>query len=88
MKNNSKEVELKIPLPGFKKQDIKVNVKSDSLSVAAKRSSSKKIQRKDFFHSESSSQSFVYQTTLPKVSPKKAKVSFSKGILTIKIPKK
>jgi HSP20 family protein len=88
MKSNSKEVELKIPLAGFEKKDIKVKLTDKGLAVSAERKIQKKVQRKDFFHAESSSHVFAYQTTLPKVNPKKAKIQFSKGTLTIKVPKK
>ena len=88
LKTNSKEVEFEIPLPGFKKQDVKVKLTNKNLLVKADRKMKKEVQKKDFFHSEFSNQSFVYQTTLPNIDSKKAKVNFSKGILKIKALKK
>ena len=88
MKTTLKEVELCVALPGFKKQDIKVKLTNKNLSVQAKKSMKKRIQKKDFFHVESSNNIFVYQTTLPEIDSKKAKITFSKEVLKIKAPKK
>ncbi len=88
MKNSSKEVSLDIALPGFQRKDIKVNLNDTGLVVVAQKKSSMKKKKKDFFHLESSSQTFTYRTTLPKIDSKKAKMTFSKGVLKIKAPKK
>lgn len=88
MKNNSKEIILEFNLPEFKKEDIKVNISKNSLIIKAKTKSKKRIQKKDFFHSESSSNVFNYATTLPIIIPDKAKIEFKSGKLKIILPKK
>ncbi len=87
MKHNSKEVELKFELPGFKKKDIKMHLSKNSLSINASKKQENKVKKKDFFHQEKSEKHFVYSTTLPTIKPKKAKISFNKGVLKIKAPR-
>jgi len=88
MQQTKKEVVLEFPLHGFDKSDIDIKIGKNSLMIRATRKNKKKIQRKEFFHFEKSSQKFSYATTLPEVDDKKAKITFKEGILKIKIPKK
>ena len=87
MKHNSKEVILEFALPDFNRSDIKIDLKSNSLAIKSQKKIEKSVQRKDFFHKESSQKAFNYSTTLPAINPKKAKVTFTKGILKIIAPK-
>lgn len=88
MKNTKREIILEFPLQGFEKDDIDTKITKNSLIVKAEKKHKKKIQRSDFFHFEKQKQNFFYATTLPEVDDKKAKITFNKGILKIKIPKK
>ena len=88
MKSNKKDVILEFSLPEFAKKDIKVKVTKDSVVVKAEKKSQKKVKKKDFFHAESSHRVFNYATTIPAVDSKKTKITFSKGILKIKAPRK
>lgn len=88
MKNNSKDVTLKLNLPEFNKKDINVKLSKNSISVKAERKKKTKVQRKDFFHREKSYRAFSYNTTVPSINPKKAKIKFKKGILKIIAHKK
>ncbi len=88
MKNNSKEVVLEFSLPEFSKEDLKVKLSANSVVIRGEKKVKTKVQRKEFFHKEKSYRSFNYATTLPRVEPKKAKISFNKGILKIVAPKK
>ena len=87
MKTNKKEIALEFALPHFNKSDIKLKLSRNSLAIKAEKKQAKKIQRKDFFHTEKSHHRFAYATTLPKINPKKAKIEFKRGILKIKAPK-
>ncbi len=87
MKNNKKEVVLEFNLPGFKREDIKVKSSKNSISISAKKKDSKKVQKKDFFHSEKSFRSFNYKTSVPNIDPNNLKVKFNKGVLKIYAPK-
>jgi HSP20 family molecular chaperone IbpA len=85
MKFNSKEVILEFDLHGFHRDDIKVKLSKNDLSIKAIKKVKSKIQKKDFFHSEFSKKFFKYETSLPKVNPATAKVEFKKGILKIRV---
>lgn len=87
MKNNSKEVELEFHLPEFSKKDIKIKLTKNAANISAEKKTEKQVKKKDFFHQEKSFKTFSYSTTLPEINPKKARTSFSKGILKIKAPK-
>ncbi len=83
MKETSKEVVLELNLPEFSRKDIKVNIKKNSLQVKAEKKTEKKVQKKGYYHEEKTSRVFSYFTTIPTIDPKKAKVSFKKGVLKI-----
>lgn len=88
MKNNKKEVTLEFQLPDFRKEDIKIKLSKNAAQIKAKRSTEKKVQKKDFFHQEKSFKTFHYSTSLPNIEPKKATTEFKKGVLKIKVPKR
>ncbi len=87
MKNNSKEVILEFNLPGFSKKDLNIKLSKNSISIKAEKKYKKQVQKKDFFHQEESYNGFRYSTTLPKINPNKAKITFKSGILKIIAPK-
>jgi HSP20 family molecular chaperone IbpA len=87
MENNSKEVSLEFNLPDFDRKDIIIRLSNNLLKIKANKKYKNKIQKENFFHSEKSSQSYNYITTLPKINPKKAIIKFNKGILKIKLLK-
>ena len=82
-----KDIRMEFNLPYFKKNEIKVRINKNSAEIRGEKKHESKIKRKDFFHEERHSHSFHYATTLPNVNPKKAKMTFSKGKLKIKVPK-
>jgi len=88
MKNNSKEVILEFSLPEFNRKEINLKLLKNSLNIKAQKKKEKKVKKKDFFHQEQSHKIFNYITTLPNINPKKAKITFTKGILKIIAPKK
>lgn len=87
MKHTKKEVSLNFKLPNFKREDIDIMIGKNSIAIRARRKIVKDIQRKDFFHSEKTSSSFDYLTSVPAINPKKAKIQFKKGILKIRAPR-
>lgn len=76
MKCDKNEVCLEFDLPGFSRDDMKIKIVDNMLSIHAERKIEKKIQRNDFFHDEYLSNSFNYSTTLPSVDSKGAHNSF------------
>ena len=59
------EAHIKIDVPGFKKDEIKVTVKNNVLSVSARKKSQKTEKGKNFYRQESFVSSFEKSMTLP-----------------------
>ena len=88
VKTNSKEVILEFDLPGYKRDEVRVNVPRHSLIIKESRNIEKSVQKKDFYHREKRSHGFNYKTTLPDVESKNTKITYKKGKLKIVIPRK
>ncbi len=88
IQDKGKELVVKMNLPGMKKQDIEVNVLSNSLEVKAQHKNKLTIEKKGLFKQESSYKGFYNSFPLPaKVMPDKSKVLYKKGVLEIHAPK-
>lgn len=87
MKQNNKEIFLKFDLHGFDRDDIKIRLSKNSINIKAIKSNKTKKQRENFFHVEKLNNRFDYNSSLPKIDPKKAKIEFKKGELKIRAPK-
>lgn len=82
-------VMVKMALPGIKKEDIKINIMADNITISGNskhEEESKEEDKKYYFRSMESSyeQSFNLPT---KINPDKAEAEFKDGVLTIKMPK-
>jgi HSP20 family protein len=83
------DVFVKMALPGISKEDIKINIMADTVSISGhtkKEEKSDDDSKKYYFRSMESSyeQSFNLPT---KIDPDKAEAEFKDGVLTIKMPK-
>lgn len=79
---------VKFEIPGIKKDQIKVELNSNILSVSAERKEeSKKEDEKQYF-AEFSYGSYFRSMTLPtSVDEKKVDASFDNGVLSLRLPK-
>lgn len=83
-----KTYQLKFDLPGVKKEQIKVDVDGDLLTVRAERREEKKQESKKKYLSEISYGSYVRSFTLPEaVDEKSVDAKFADGVLTVTVPK-
>jgi len=79
---------VKMAMPGIKKEDIKISVTADSLTVEG--NSKEETEKKDkkyflkTFQTSSYSQSFNLPTT---VNPDAVEAKFEDGVLTVRLPK-
>jgi len=79
---------VKMAMPGIKKEDIKISVTADSLTVEG--NSKEEVEKKDkkyflkTFQTSSYSQSFNLPTT---VNPDAVEAKFENGVLTVRLPK-
>ena len=78
----------KIELPGFKKEDIKVEFSGDTLSLRGERKQEEETKNESCHRLERSYGMFERQFTVPKnVDAKKIDASLKDGILVLTIPK-
>ena len=79
---------LKFDLPGVAKDQVKVEVNGDQLTVRAERKEEKKSESKRKYLSEVYYGSYVRSFTLPgPVEEKNVDAKFENGVLTVVIPK-
>lgn len=86
VKENGKAYTVTVELPGIDQNDVKVQVEDDILTISGE----KKVERVDekTHYSERSYGSFTRAFTLPADADRNAVgATFSKGILTLEIPK-
>lgn len=78
----------KIELPGFKKEDIKVEFSGDTLTLRGERKQGEETKNESCHRLERSYGIFERQFTVPKnVDAKKIEASLKEGILMLTIPK-
>lgn len=87
---DEKAYTLEADLPGFKKEDIHVDINDDSLIISAerKRESEEKDQAGNYIRRERSFGSFSRSFDISGVKPEEIKASFANGVLTLTMPKK
>ncbi|MEO0230510.1 MAG: Hsp20/alpha crystallin family protein [candidate division WOR-3 bacterium] len=79
---------VKAELPGLKKEDIKLCVTDDSLTISGERKMEKEEKGKTYHRIEMNYGRFERTIRFPsEVVPDKAKASYKDGILTVTIPK-
>ena len=83
-----KQYLLKVDLPGIKKEDVKVEVEGERLTIRAERKSEKEEKSKKRYFSEISYGSCMRSFVLPQsIDEKKVDAKFDNGVLTVTIPK-
>lgn len=86
---NKENFQLDIAVPGMNKEDFKLNVTDNVLSISSKKENSKEEKTDNYTRKEFSYSSFERSFTLPKnVNSDDIKASYENGILKINIPKK
>ena len=75
-------------LPGVEKEDIKVDVKDNILTISGERKHKEEVKRDDYYKLESSYGKLERSFTLPKgVDAENIQASSDKGVLEVTIPK-
>ena len=79
---------LKMEIPGLAKQDVKIEVENDTLSVSGERKEEKEVKEDDYHWSERRSGKFHRAFRLPRqINAQKINASMKDGILELRIPK-
>jgi len=85
---NEKEIIVKADVPGVKKEDIRVTVTEDTITLRGEVKSDYEDKKENYFHSERCYGSYNRTLPLPSlVDVDKASAKFEEGVLTITIPK-
>lgn len=88
IKENTDEFEVEVAAPGLKKDDFKLELNNDVLTISSEKKEENKKEAKHYSKQEFSYQSFSRSFTLP-VTVERDKISakYKDGILHISIPK-
>jgi HSP20 family protein len=78
------KLQVRLDLPGLKKEDVKVDVTDDALVVQGERRQEQERKDKGFYRSERSYGRFFRSIALPEgAKPETAKASFTDGVLEV-----
>lgn len=81
-------VEVKMDVPGFKPEDIEIQVRGNFLTVSGKAQDEKEEKGREFHRIERRQGAFSRSVTLPcEVIGTKAKAEYKNGVLTLNMPK-
>ena len=89
IKESSKEFNIEFAAPGFKKEDFKINLEENILTIAAEKDNEKNEENERFTRKEFSYSSFSRSFTLPNtINSEKIDAKYDSGILKLSISKK
>lgn len=79
---------VKMAMPGLKKEDIKLNIMTDSVNISGHMKKEEKSEEDKKYYYRSMESSYEQSFNLPtKIDPDKAEAEFKDGVLTLKMPK-
>ena len=83
------EFRIEVAAPGLTKEDFKINLENDQLTISANKEVKKEENEETYTRREFSYSSFSRSFTLPEtVDSEKIKASHQDGVLTIHVPEK
>jgi HSP20 family protein len=90
IEETDEDFKLSLEVPGFKKDDFKVSLENDRLTISAHREDSKESENKNFTRKEFSTTNFSRSFVLGEhlVDGEKISASYDSGILAVQLPKK
>jgi HSP20 family protein len=89
MYEEGNEVVVKAELPGIKKENVKVNLVENTLTITGEKATEEKVERKDFLRLERTHGTFNRTLTLPEgLKVDQAHAAFNDGVLEIRIPRR
>lgn len=88
MKETDNEIVASVELAGMSKDDIKVSVKNDVLSISGEKKAEKSEEKENVHRVERTYGYFKRSVVLPmEVDSDKVKAAFKDGVLTVTLPK-
>ena len=79
---------LEAELPGFKKDDIKIDIENDCLTISAERHENKDESRPNFVKRERMYGSYSRSFDVSGIDVDRISAAYTDGILTLELPKK
>lgn len=87
-KENEKEYVIQFDVPGVKKEDVKIELQNNRVTIRGERKEEKEEKDAKSYLSESYYGSFMRSFALPaEIDENKVDAEYADGVLTIKIPK-
>ncbi len=87
IKENESEYIVEAELPGVDKDEIKVELNHNTLTISVERNEEIKEERENYIRQERNYGSMVRSFYLENIKDDKVKASYNDGILSIKLPK-
>lgn len=88
IKENEKSFEIEVAAPGVAKENFKINLEKDVLTVSSEKESKNENDKDNFMKREFGFNSFSRSFSIPEsVNADKIKASHNNGVLTIELPK-
>ena len=89
IKDNEKEFELELAVPGRKKEDFNIEVDNDVLTISSEKKHEEEVKEENYTRREFGFSSFKRSFTLPEtINTDKIKADYSEGLLKFVLPKK
>ncbi len=82
------EVVIKAEIPGVKREDIKVSVKDDMLTISGEKKQEEREEGENWQRVERTYATFQRVLTLPSVDNQKVEATYKDGVLEVRLPKK
>ena len=79
---------LESELPGFKKEDIKIDIENDCMTISAERKSDSKEEKDNYVKRERVYGSFSRSFDVSGINVDGIEAAYNDGVLTVKLPKK
>lgn len=89
IKENEKDFELELAVPGRKKEDFKIEIDKNVLTISSEIKSDNQVSEENFTRREFGFSSFKRAFTLPEtINEEKIKAEYIDGILSFTLPKR
>lgn len=88
MYETDNDLVVKASLPGFRPEDIQVNLTGNTLSIRGERKEEREAKEENYYRREMRRGRFHREVTLPfAVQPDQAQANYENGVLTLRLPK-
>jgi HSP20 family protein len=88
LKETEEEYEVKVDLPGFKKEEIKVIVSKDKLEINTKVETKEEAEEENYLHRERCARNYYRKVSfINQIDIDAVKTDLTAGVLTITLPK-